>query len=191
MKTKGKLIIFSAPSGSGKTSIVKEILKTDIPFAFSISATSRLARAGEEHGEDYFFLSVEDFKRKIVDGEFIEWEEVYPNQFYGTLFSEVARLQNQGKHVLFDVDVVGGLNIKKQFGAQALAIFIQVPSIFELKKRLQMRGTEDVESFEKRFQKAELELTYAPDFDIIIVNEVLEKAVEDCIKEIQLFIDKS
>jgi guanylate kinase len=185
-----KLIIFSAPSGSGKTTIVKEVLKTDIPFAFSVSATSRAPRPGEIDGKDYHFLSVEEFKSAIARGDFLEWEEVYENQFYGTLKSDVEAKRKQGFNVLFDVDVVGGLNIKKHYGDEALAIFIQPPSIDELKKRLQKRGTESPESFDKRIAKAEKEMRYAKDFDLVIVNDDLQKAVDETIENIRQFLEK-
>lgn len=187
---KGKLIIFSAPSGSGKTTIVKEILKTDIPFGFSVSATSRPPRKGEIHAKDYYFFSVDEFKEKAKNGEFIEWEEVYHNQFYGTLKSEIERLRNIGKHVLFDIDVFGGLNLKNQFKKEALAIFILPPSIKELEKRLKGRGTEDEVSLRKRLDKSEQEMSFANKFDIQIVNDDLSEAVEKCIEEIRIFITK-
>ncbi len=185
---KGKLIIFSAPSGSGKTTIVKEILKTDIPFGFSVSATSRPPREGEVHAKDYYFFSVDEFKEKAENNEFIEWEEVYHNQFYGTLKSEIERLRNIGKHVLFDIDVVGGLNLKKQFKNEALAIFILPPSLEELENRLKGRGTEDKQSLKKRLDKSEHEMSFADKFDIQIVNDNLSEAVEKCIAEIENFI---
>ncbi len=183
-----KLIIFSAPSGSGKTSIVREILKSDIPFGFSISATSRPPRKGEEHAKDYYFLSVDEFKKNIEEGNFLEWEEVYPNQYYGTLRSEVDRIRAMGRNVLFDVDVEGGLNIKYQYGKEALALFIMAPSIQELTKRLKNRGTEDSDSLQKRLNKVEHELTFAPKFDQIIVNDDLQRAVNETLKSIRKFI---
>ena len=185
---KAKLIIFSAPSGSGKTTIVKEVLKTDIPFAFSVSATSRAPREGEVHTKDYHFLSVNDFKESIEKEHFLEWEEVYENQFYGTLKSEVEQKRQQGYNVLFDVDVVGGLNIKKFYGDEALAIFVMPPSIEELKNRLRGRGTETEESFNKRINKAEQEMEYAKDFDVVIVNDDLNTAVKETIEAITNFI---
>jgi len=187
---KAKLIIFSAPSGSGKTTIVKEVLKTDIPFAFSVSATSRPPREGEVHTKDYHFLSVNDFKKSIENEHFLEWEEVYENQFYGTLKSEVESKRQQGYNVIFDVDVVGGLNIKKYYGDEALAIFVMPPSIEELKKRLKGRGTETEESFKKRIDKAEKEMEFAKDFDVIIVNDDLQQAVKETIDKIRDFISK-
>ncbi len=185
---KAKLIIFSAPSGSGKTSIVKEILKSDIPFGFSVSATSRKARKGETHGKDYYFFDVEEFKNKINNNEFLEWEEVYHSQFYGTLKSEVERLRNQGKNVLFDVDVIGGLNIKNYYGDDALSIFIKAPSVEELKNRLKGRGTENDESLQKRLEKAEYEMSFASQFDVVVVNDNLDDAVKECLNLIREFI---
>ena len=185
---KAKLIIFSAPSGSGKTTIVKEVLKTDIPFAFSVSATSRAPREGEIHTKDYHFLSVNDFKEAIEKEHFLEWEEVYENQFYGTLKSEVEQKRQQGYNVLFDVDVVGGLNIKKFYGDEALAIFVMPPSIDELKNRLKGRGTETEESFNKRIDKAAEEMEYAKEFDVVVVNDDLNTAVKETIEAITNFI---
>lgn len=173
---KGKLIIFSAPSGAGKTTIVHWLMKQVRGLAFSISATSRKIRPGEVDGKDYHFLSVKEFKQKIRDNAFVEWEEVYENQFYGTLISEVERLRNEGKHVVFDVDVKGGMNIKRLYGNDALAIFIQPPSIEELEKRLRSRNTDSDESIRKRVKKAGYELQYAKHFDEVIVNDNLEEA---------------
>ena len=187
---KPKLIIFSAPSGAGKTTIVKEVMKSDLPFAFSVSATSRPPRDGEVDGKDYYFLSAEEFKDAVAKGLFLEWEEVYENQFYGTLKSAVEEKRKQGFHVIFDVDVVGGLNIKKYYGDEALAIFVMPPSVEELKKRLKGRGTESKESFDKRIAKAEHEMSFAKDFDVVIVNDDLQKAVRETITHIRKFIDR-
>jgi guanylate kinase len=184
----GRLIIFSAPSGSGKTTIVKEILQSDIPFGFSVSATSRPPRQGETNGKDYNFFSVEEFKDKIAKEEFLEWEEVYPNQFYGTLKSDVERIRKQGQHVLFDVDVVGGLNIKKYYAQEALAIFVKAPNEESLRQRLTSRGTEDEASLQKRLEKASFELSFASKFDLIIINDKLEEAVKLCHQKIEEFI---
>lgn len=184
----GKLIIFSAPSGSGKTTIVQELLKQDIPLEFSISATSREARAHEIHGKDYYFLSPEEFKNRIEKNELLEWEEVYKDQFYGTLKSEVERITSKGSHVIFDIDVVGGLNLKRMFQDRALAIFIQAPSVEELENRLKNRGTENQESLQKRLDKASYEMTFAKDFDLIVVNDNLESAIENCYKSIKEFV---
>jgi len=187
---KGKLIIFSAPSGAGKTTIVHWLM-TQVPeLAFSISATSRKIRPGEVNSRDYHFLSVEDFKQKISQNAFVEWEEVYENQFYGTLISEVERLQNEGKHVVFDVDVKGGINIKRRYGNDALAIFIQPPSIEELEKRLQSRDTDDEESISKRVKKAGYELQFSNHFDVIIINDYLEEAEQQTLEVVKNFLGK-
>jgi len=186
---KGKLIIFSAPSGSGKTTIVKQILKTDIPFQFSVSATSRPPRDNEIDGRDYYFLTPKTFREKIENHEFLEWEEVYEDQYYGTLKSEVERIRENNHHVLFDIDVVGGLNIKKQFGNEALSIFVMPPHIKELEKRLKIRGTENEESLSKRLAKSEHEMTFAPEFDKVIINDELQKAVEETHKIIKEFLN--
>ncbi len=177
---KGQLIIFSAPSGAGKTTIVKAmLLEKAFNLAFSISACSRKKRAGERNGADYFFLSIPEFKQRIADNAFIEYEEVYKDHFYGTLKNEIERLRKAGKNVVFDVDVLGGINIKKYFQEQALSIFIQPPSIDELQKRLVTRNTDSQENIEKRVKKAEYELTFANQFDAIIVNDNLEQAISD------------
>ena len=182
----GKLIIFSAPSGAGKTTIVKHLLQQNLNLEFSISATSRGMRHTETHGKDYYFLSPEEFRSKIENDEFLEWEEVYSGTFYGTLKSEVERIRKIGKNVIFDVDVVGGCNIKEYYGDEALAVFVQPPSVGELRNRLVSRSTDAPEVIEKRVAKAEYELTFADRFDVIIVNDHLEKAFEDatnCIRE--------
>ena len=175
---KGKLFIFSAPSGAGKTSIVKALLKKMPRLEFSVSATSRPIRPGEVDGVDYYFLSPETFRQKIDQGEFLEWEEVYEGSYYGTLFSEVNRIWEKGHHVVFDVDVAGGINIKKQFGDQALAVFVMPPSLEELEKRLVNRKTETPESLKKRLSKARFELSFSGEFDHVVVNDVLETAIE-------------
>lgn len=185
----GKLLIFSAPSGSGKTTIVREVLKRFDHLEFSISACSRLPREGEVHAKDYYFLSVDEFKERIKNEDFIEWEEVYKDNFYGTLKSEVNRIWDNGNHVVFDVDVKGGLNIKKQFGDKALAVFIKAPSVEELRRRLEKRGTETVEQINKRINKAEYELGFAKDFDVVILNDELEKAVEETINLVAEFLN--
>jgi guanylate kinase len=189
MKNMGKLLIFSAPSGSGKTTIVKEVLKQIPNLEFSISACSRTPRKAEMHGKDYYFLSVDEFRNKIASKEFVEYEEVYNNQFYGTLKSELQRIWDNGNHVVFDVDVKGGLNIKKQFPKESLSIFIKPPSIEELKKRLLNRGTETEEQIAKRIQKAEYELGFADQFDIIILNEELDVAVKETIMLAKGFLE--
>lgn len=190
MTHQGKLIIFSAPSGSGKTTIVHRILPLFPELQFSVSATSRAMRPGETDGKDYYFLSAEQFKNYRDQGKFLEWEEVYKDQFYGTLLSELDRIWAIGKHLVFDVDVKGGLNIKRQFPHNALAIFIQPPSVEELKSRLLKRGTETEESLKKRVGKAKEEMAYAPQFDKIIVNDDLEKAVEETRRTIHDFLGK-
>lgn len=172
----GKLLIISAPSGSGKTTIVKHLLKVFPEFQFSVSACSRKKRPSEEDARDYYFLTPEEFRIKIQNNEFVEWEEVYPGQFYGTLKSELERIWSTGGHVIFDVDVIGGLNIKKQFPSQSLSVFIQAPSLEVLERRLKARSTESEESIRTRIAKATKEMYLAKDFDVILINDVLEKA---------------
>lgn len=184
----GKLVIFSAPSGAGKTTIVHHLLKVFPDLEFSVSACSREMRTGEEYGKDYYFLSVDEFKEKIEKGEFVEWEEVYTNNFYGTLRAEIERIWKKGKHVIFDVDVIGGLNLKKQFGEKALAIFVMPPSIEHLEKRLRSRETETAESIARRIGKAEQELKTANQFDKIILNDKLENAFEEAEKTVEEFL---
>ncbi|CEN49251.1 guanylate kinase [Capnocytophaga canis] len=186
-----KLIIFSAPSGSGKSTIVRHLLgKESLNLAFSISATSRAPRGEEQHGKEYYFLSVEEFRKRIENNDFLEWEEVYAGNFYGTLKSEVERLWGLGKTVVFDIDVVGGLRIKEQFPEQSLAIFVKPPSIKELEKRLRARQTETEEKIKMRLGKAAIELEAAPKFDVIIENDILEKALQDAENVIVNFINK-
>ncbi|MFA8451224.1 MAG: guanylate kinase [Bacteroidales bacterium] len=185
---KGKLIIFCAPSGTGKTTIIKDLMQRIPELAFSVSATSRQAREGELHGKDYYFLTAEEFKTKIKQDEFLEYEEVYTDQFYGTLNEEVRRLWNQGKHVIFDLDVLGGMNLKKQLQDRVLAIFVKPPSIDELKSRLIGRGTENEESLNKRLGRAEEELSKEKHFDITVVNDNLEKAQEEAYKIVSDFL---
>ncbi|MEO6884163.1 MAG: guanylate kinase [Bacteroidia bacterium] len=184
----GKLIIFSAPSGAGKTTIVHHLLKVNSLLEFSVSACSRAKRGTEKNGADYYFLSVEEFKKRIENNEFIEWEEVYENHFYGTLRSEIERIWKMGKHVIFDVDVDGGLNLKKQFGAQALAIFVMPPSIASLEKRLKGRKTETPESIARRTAKAVVELEKAHLFDKILLNEHLHIAFAEAEKLVNEFL---
>ncbi|NCB07337.1 MAG: guanylate kinase [Bacteroidia bacterium] len=186
--SKGKLVIFSAPSGAGKTTIVKHLLQRGFDLEFSVSATSRNKRINEIHGKDYYFLTEEEFMQKVEANEFLEWEEVYQGNKYGTLKSEVERIRNLGKNVIFDVDVVGGLNIKKYYGTDALAIFVQPPSIEELKKRLQFRSTETEEKIKMRMAKAEYELSFAQQFDVIIVNDLLDNALEEAEKIVGGFL---
>ena len=185
----GKAIIFSAPSGAGKTTIVKSLLANNLPLSFSISACSRQKRENEINGKDYHFLSIEDFKQKINEQAFIEWEEVYENNYYGTLKSEIERIWNDKKHVVFDVDVVGGLNLKKHFGNNALAIFIQPPSMDVLIERLRNRATESEASLNKRIDKAKHEMTYSPSFDSIIINDQLEETIEVAEKKVKDFLN--
>lgn len=184
----GKLIIFSAPSGAGKTTIVRHLLNQNLNLEFSISATSRGMRHTETNGKDYYFLSPEEFKAKIQNDEFLEWEEVYAGTFYGTLKSEVDRIRNNGQNVIFDVDVVGGCNIKKYYGDEALAIFVQPPSVEELRTRLISRSTDAPEVIEKRVAKAEYELTFADKFDVVITNDQLENALVQAERVIREFI---
>lgn len=184
----GKMIVFSAPSGSGKTTLVHRILPSFPQLKFSVSATSRPKRENEADGKDYYFFTAEKFKQLREENRFLEWQEVYVNQFYGTLLSEVERIWSEGNHVLFDVDVKGGVNIKKQFPERTLAIFVQPPSVEELRNRLVKRGTETPESLEKRVGKAREELEYARHFDIVIVNDDLDKAVEEARAAIHDFL---
>lgn len=184
----GKLIVVSAPSGSGKTTIVKQMLTSGLNLEFSVSACSRAPRVNEKNGIDYYFLSADAFRQKISENAFIEWEEVYPGSFYGTLKSEVDRIWQKGNHVIFDVDVVGGLNIKKQYPEQCLALFIRPPSIEELEKRLRGRSTDSEETIRKRIAKAEYELSFAPQFDRIIINDSLELAVVETFQAISGFV---
>ena len=190
MEKRGKLVIFSAPSGSGKSTIIQSLLNRDLNLSFSISATSRAPRGTEKNGVEYYFISPEEFRQRIANGEFLEYEEVYAGKFYGTLKSEVERILDSGRNVIFDVDVVGGLNIKKYYGDQALALFIQPPSIEELEKRLKHRATDAPEVIASRVAKAEYELSFAPRFDHIIVNDILEKAQEGAYQTIRQFLDK-
>lgn len=187
---KGKLVIFSAPSGSGKTTIVKELMKQVPNLAFSVSACSRSPREGEIDGKDYYFLSVDDFRKKIEQHAFVEWEEVYKDRLYGTLSAEVERLRNQGIHVLFDVDVMGGMNIKAIYGMHALSIFIQPPSVQELRTRLELRGTDTTEDIDIRVEKAEFELTYSDHFDLVVINDELDKAVKEVVGLVTEFLSE-
>jgi guanylate kinase len=189
-RKKGKLIIFSAPSGSGKTTIVKELMKQVPNLAFSVSACSRPPRRGEIDGKDYFFISVEEFRNKIEEHAFVEWEEVYKDRLYGTLVAEVERMRNKGTHVLFDVDVLGGMNIKAVFGMAALSIFVQPPSVEELRSRLEMRGSDSKEDIDIRVEKAEFELTFAENFDVIVVNDRLDDAVKEVVTLVTEFLSE-
>jgi len=187
---KGKLIIFSAPSGSGKSTLVQYLL-TQVPgFAFSISATSRAPRGAEKDGVDYYFLSLEEFQQRVAEEAFLEWEEVYPGQCYGTLKSEVEKSWSVGNAVGFDIDVVGGKNLKAQFGDQALALFIQAPSIEELERRLVARGTDSPEKIKLRIEKASWEMNQSEYFDHIIINDDLDRAKAEAKKLLVDFLAK-
>ena len=189
--TKGKLIVFSAPSGSGKTTIVRHLLgKEDLNLEFSISCTTRQPRGEEVNGKDYYFLTWEEFKKHIKAEDFVEWEEVYTDNFYGTLKAEVERIWAQGKHVIFDIDVAGGLRIKRKFPEETLAVFVKPPSVDELKRRLKQRSTESEDKINMRIAKASVELATAPQFDTIIKNYDLDVAKEDAYKLVKDFISK-
>ncbi|MBR4301097.1 MAG: guanylate kinase [Bacteroidales bacterium] len=188
--TNNKVIIFSAPSGSGKTTIIKRLLSFFPEFEFSISATSRQARAGEVDGKDYYFLSKESFEQKVKADLFLEWEEVYAGTCYGTLKSEIERIWSNGKIVIFDVDVLGGMNLKNYFGDKALSIFVMPPSIEVLEQRLRIRDTETEEAIQKRLSRSALELNHAPKFDITIINDVLDEAVQSARDNIEMFLTK-
>lgn len=186
----GKLVIFSAPSGAGKSTIVNYLLDQHLDLKFSISATSRPPRGTERNGVEYYFLAPDEFRQKVDNGEFLEYEEVYKDRYYGTLKSEVQRILDNGNNVIFDVDVVGGCNIKDYYGKQALAIFIKPPSIEELRQRLIKRGTDSDEVINDRVSKAEYELTFASKFDVVIHNEDLEKAKSEALSVIQEFLSQ-
>ncbi|HSF89089.1 MAG TPA: guanylate kinase [Saprospiraceae bacterium] len=189
MSHQGKLIVFTAPSGAGKTTIVRHILNTFPETAFSVSATTRKRRDHEVHGVDYYYLSVETFKLWIENDAFGEWEEVYPGQFYGTLRSEISRLHHMGKHVVFDVDVKGALSIQRNYPVDTLTIFVKVPSMEVLEQRLRARGTETEENLQKRLAKAQEELTYESSFDVVLINDVLEdtlRQAEDIVRNFLL-----
>ena len=188
--SKNKCIIICAPSGAGKTSITKYLLAQDLNLKFSISACNREKRENETNGVDYYFLSTEEFQNKIDNNEFVEWEEVYQDQYYGTLKSEIDRIWNEGHNVIFDVDVEGGLSLSKYFGENALTIFIQAPSIEELEKRLRSRGSETEEKIQKRLKKATQEMSYSKWFDVIIVNDNLEIAQEETYRIVNSFLSK-
>lgn len=188
--TQGKLIIFSAPSGAGKTTIVKHLLQKFPSLCFSISATTRPARGDEQHEKDYYFISQEDFLHKVAHQEFVEFEEVYNGTFYGTLRSEIERIWNEDKHVIFDIDVEGGLRLKRKYEEDALAIFVQPPSLAVLKERLTGRGTDSQEKLQERFIKAEKELEYADKFDVVLKNYDLQVACAEAEKLISDFINK-
>lgn len=194
--TRGKLLIFSAPSGSGKSTILHWLMDKhpELNIAFSVSATSRSPRCNngvmEQDGVDYYFLKLEDFLSKIEAGEFLEYEEVYPGGFYGTLRKPIEEMLDKGINVAFDIDVKGGVNIKKQFGSQALSMFIQAPSVEELRRRIQERGSDTPEQIATRIGKAEYEMTFAPQFDEVIVNDELDKAEAKAYSLISAFLNK-
>ena len=187
---KGKMLIVSAPSGSGKSTIVQWLMKEhpELRLYFSISCTSRAPRGTEQHGVEYFFLTPEEFKAKIANNEFLEYEEVYENRFYGTLKQQVERQREAGQNVVFDVDVKGGINIKKYYGDEALSLFIQPPSVGELRRRLEGRATDTAEAIEQRLAKAEYEMTFASQFDRIIVNDDLETAKQEALQVVKEFL---
>lgn len=187
---KGKLVIFSAPSGSGKSTIVNWLMQEhpELKLYFSISCTSRAPRGTEQNGVEYFFLKPEEFKSKIANEEFLEYEEVYQDRFYGTLKAQVERQREAGQNVVFDVDVKGGVNIKRYYGDEALSIFIQPPSVEELRRRLTGRGTDTPEAIEERLAKAEYELTFAPQFDHVVVNDDLETAKQETLQLVESFL---
>jgi len=186
----GKVIIFSAPSGSGKTTIVHRLLERYPQFEFSISATSRAPRGAERDGVDYYFLSQEAFAAAVAEGRFVEWEEVYKGTCYGTLRSEVERIWQKGHVIVFDVDVLGGINLKRIFGQDACSVFIMPPSVEELRHRLEGRGTDSPEAIDRRVAKAEFELTKAPEFDHTVVNDRLDDAVEETCAILDAFINR-
>ena len=186
----GKLIIFSAPSGSGKSTIINYLLKQNLNLAFSISATSRPPRGDDKHGVEYFFLSPDEFRQRISNNEFLEYEEVYKDRYYGTLKAQVEKQLEAGQNVVFDVDVVGGCNIKKFYGDRALSLFIQPPCVEELRRRLIGRGTDASEVIEHRVAKAEYELSFASKFDKVIINDDLEAAKAEALKVIKEFLNK-
>lgn len=184
----GKCVIFSAPSGAGKTTIVHHLLKTMPGLEFSISACSREPRPSETDGKDYYFIGIEGFKNKIASNSFVEWEEVYTNNFYGTLTSELERIWANGHVVIFDVDVIGGLKLKEKLGEQALAIFVQPPTVEDLEKRLRFRSTETEEKIQQRLAKSRTELSYANQFDVVLLNDQLEKAFVEAERLVTDFI---
>jgi guanylate kinase len=185
----GKLVVFTAPSGAGKTTIVRHLLQTLPHLAFSVSATSRVQRPGEVHGRDYYFLSVDDFQAKIEADEFVEWEEVYHSQYYGTLKSEVSRLWEAEKHIIFDIDVQGARSIKRQYGDRVMTVFVKPPSLEALRERLQQRKTETPANIAKRMAKANKEMAFENTFDRILVNDDLEKALTEATQLVSSFLD--
>ena len=188
---KGKILIFSAPSGSGKTTLLNHVMANIPEMAFSVSATTRPPRGEEVHGREYFFLSMEEFQQRVENGEFLEWEEVYPGRCYGTLLAVVEQMQEEGKHVAFDVDVCGGVNIKEHYGDKALSVFIQAPSVEVLRERLIKRGSDSMEEIENRIAKAEWETEFAQGkFDCTIINDDLETAKREILDVVSSFINE-
>ena len=189
---KGKMLIVSAPSGSGKSTIVQWLMKEhpELRLYFSISCTSRAPRGTEQNGVEYFFISPDEFRDRITKNEFLEYEEVYHDRFYGTLKQQVERQREQGQNVVFDVDVKGGVNIKKHYGDEALSLFIQPPSVAELRKRLEGRGTDSAEAIEERLAKAEYEMTFASQFDYVIVNDDLQAAKQETLRVVMDFLNQ-
>ncbi len=185
---KGKLVIVSAPSGAGKTTIVKHLLNSDLNLEFSVSATTRLPRPGERDGEDYYFISPEEFRKRVSNNEFVEWEEVYKDHLYGTLKSEIERIRNKGSHVIFDVDAKGGINLKNIFGNDAVALFIMPPSVQELELRLRNRGKDTPEKIRMRVEKAETEMNLSMQFDFVITNKELDRAVKESTAIVSSFL---
>ena len=188
MEQRGKLVIFSAPSGAGKTTLVRHLLEVEPLLAFSVSATTRPPRNGEVHGRDYYFMSVDNFKGCIDAGEFVEWEEVYPGRYYGTLRSELERIWATGHHALFDIDVIGGLDLKELYQTRALAVFVSPPSVEVLEQRLRARGTENNDTLKVRVDKALHEMAYQDRFDAVIVNDELATAQEEAVSLVRRFL---
>ena len=186
----GKVVIFSAPSGSGKTTVVNHLLSRFDCFAFSVSATSRAPRGTERHGEAYYFISADEFRRRVAAGDFVEYEEVYQGVFYGTLKSEVDRIWAQDKVILFDVDVKGGVSLKRHFGANALSVFVKAPSIKELRRRLELRGTDAPAFIDERVRKARIEMMYQPKFDYVLVNDDLDTCLAEAERVVGEFLKK-
>ena len=186
----GRIVIISAPSGAGKTTIVRHLLNCGLDLVFSVSATTRKKRENETDGRDYYFLSTEEFRERLERNEFAEWQEVYKDSFYGTLRNEISRIRTAGRNVLFDVDVKGGINLKRIYGGEAVSIFIMPPSVEELEKRLLSRGTDDPEKIRTRVMKAAEEIKYAGEFDHIVVNNSLEKAMRESLMIVEAFLGR-